>query len=202
MSEEKEKTEAKLNDRHKKFADFYVGEAALNATRAAKLAGYQGDENTLAVTGSRLLRNAKVRTYIDEQLDDLTLTTNEVLSILTRQAKGSLADVLDGNGNFDLADAKKRGVDGLLKKLKVREFVTKNKDGDQEIERTYEYEIHDAKDAAVHLGRYRKLFTDKTEITGKDGKPIQVIQMTLEDWRKDVEARRAQAEETAQMFEV
>jgi phage terminase small subunit len=147
----------KLTDKQKLFADFYVGEAGLNATRSARLAGYKGDDNTLAVTGSRMLRNAKVRVYIDQQLQDLALSSNEVLTILTRQAKASLADVLDENGRFDLADAKDRGVDGLLKKLKV----TQGKEWT-----TYEYEMYDAQSAAVHLGKAHKLFTDKTEHSG------------------------------------
>ena len=165
-----------FTDKQKLFADFYVGEASLNATRAARLAGYKGDDNVLGVAGSRLLRNAKVRAYIDEQLKDLVISENEVLTILTKQAKGSLADVLDDEGRFDLGDAKRRGVDALLKKLKITE--TFHKSGD--MERRYEYEIHDAKDAAVQLGKFHKLFTEKHELTGKDGGAIEVATRVIE----------------------
>lgn len=152
--------EKKLTDRQKLFADYYVGEGNLNATRSARLAGYRGDENSLAAAGSRLLRNVKVREYIDGQLKDLSLSESEVLAILTRQAKASLADVLDSSGQFSLDTAKKHGVDGLLKKLKVRH----DKDGV-----SYEYEMYDAQAAAVHLGKVYKLFTDKIEHGGKIG---------------------------------
>jgi phage terminase small subunit len=155
-----------LTGKQKLFADYYVGECSLNATRAAARAGYAGDENTKAVTGSRLLRNAKVRAYIDEQLKDLAASPSEILTILTRQAKGSLADVLDAHGDFDLDDAKKRGVDTLLKKLKVKERYDPV---DKEIERTYEYELYDAQSAAVHLGKVYKLFTDRIEHGGNLG---------------------------------
>ena len=87
-----------LTGKQKLFADFYVGEASLNATRAARLAGYSGDENVLAVGGFRLLRIPKIRSYIDEQLKLLTASPSEILNILTKHAKGSLADVLDENG--------------------------------------------------------------------------------------------------------
>jgi phage terminase small subunit len=40
-----------------------------NGTKAAKAAGYEGDDATLAVTASRLLRNAKVRTAIDARME-------------------------------------------------------------------------------------------------------------------------------------
>lgn len=154
--------EKQLGGRMKRFADFYIGECGLNATRAAQNAGYGGDDNALAAAGSRLLRNVKVRAYIDEQLAGLIASPNEILTILTKQAKGSLADVLDENGDFDLKDAKRRGVDGLLKKIKV----TKRYDPvAKETETTYEYQIHDAQSAAVQLGKVHKLFADRTEIT-------------------------------------
>jgi phage terminase small subunit len=150
-----------LTGKQKMFADFYVGEGNLNATRSAQLAGYAGDDNALAAAGSRLLRNVKVRAYIDEQLKDLAATPNEILTILTQQAKASLADVLNENGDFDLKDAKRRGVDGLLKKLKITETYDPRL---KTTERKYEYEIHDKQAAAVHLGRVHKLFIDKSEV--------------------------------------
>lgn len=154
-------SEKKLTDKQKLFADYYVGEAMLNATRASRLAGYKGDENTLGVNGARLLRNAKVREYIEKQLQDLALSQNEVLTILTRQAKASLADVLDEDGRFDLGDAKRRGVDGLLKKLKIKKTVFKTGD----VEWNHEYEMYDAQAAAVHLGKVHKLFIDRQEVS-------------------------------------
>lgn len=149
--------DAKFTDKQKRFADYYVGEGNLNATRSMRLAGYKGDDNSLAAQGSRMLRNVKVREYIEGQLSSLTLSASEVLTILTRQAKASLADVLTDDGKFNLKDAKRRGTDGLLKKLKVRH----DKDGT-----THEFEIYDAQAAAVHLGKVHKLFTDKTELSG------------------------------------
>ena len=161
----------KLTPKQQLFADYYVGEGNLNATRSARLAGYKGEDNSLAAQGSRLLRNVKVREYIEEQLANLSLSAGEVLTILTRQAKASLADVLDDDGRFDLGDAKKRGVDGLLKKLKINH----TKEGVH-----YEYEMYDAQSAAVHLGKVHKLFTDKQEITGKDGGPLETTHRVIE----------------------
>jgi phage terminase small subunit len=159
----------KLTGKQKAFADYYVGEAALNATRASGLAGYAGDDNALAAAGSRLLRNVKVRAYIDEQLADLTLSKNEVLTILTKHAKASLADVLDENGEFDLQEAKRLGKDGLIKKLKVTE---KYDPVMKTTETKYEYEMYDAQAATVHLGKVHKLFADRIEHTGADGAPL------------------------------
>ena len=42
------------------------GEAAGNATEAARLAGYSGGENALAVAGARMLRNTKIAQALNE----------------------------------------------------------------------------------------------------------------------------------------
>ena len=44
-------------------------------------------------------------------------------------------------------------------------------------------ELYSALDALALLGRHHKLFTDKTEITGKDGGKVQIEYVN--DWRGD-----------------
>jgi hypothetical protein len=46
----------KLTPKQRKFVEAFTG----NATEAARIAGYQGDDNTLGVTGYDLLRNPKI----------------------------------------------------------------------------------------------------------------------------------------------
>jgi phage terminase small subunit len=50
----------KLNARQQKFVEVYNG----NATEAAKIAGYTGADDSLAVTGSRLLNDPAVAAAI------------------------------------------------------------------------------------------------------------------------------------------
>lgn len=50
-----------LTPKQQAFVEAFAG----NATEAARVAGYEGDDATLNVTGSRLLRNAKVRAAIE-----------------------------------------------------------------------------------------------------------------------------------------
>lgn len=161
--------EINLTGKQKKFADFYVGECNLNATRAAEAAGYRGSYGTLANIGNQNLKKLQIRRYIDSQLDKTSASASEVISILTKHAKGSLADVLNEDGEFDLQEAKRRGFDGLLKKVKVKKFWDKNAEA---YETTYEYEIHDPQSAAVQLGKIRGLFTDKVEVSGNLMQPV------------------------------
>ena len=57
-----------LNEKQKRFADEYLID--LNATQAAIRAGYS--PRSAAEQASRLLKNVKVRAYIDERMDENT----------------------------------------------------------------------------------------------------------------------------------
>ena len=78
----------KLTDKQKRFAHEYL--RCLNATRAAKMAGYS--EKTAYSIGSELLKKPEIKEYIEGQkkaiMDDYILDTKEVLYLLTRIAKG------------------------------------------------------------------------------------------------------------------
>lgn len=70
------------------FVNEYI--RTLNVTQSAVKAGYSS--NSAHVTGSRLLRNEKVKDYIqskkDEIIDDTILTAKETLYLLTKSAVG------------------------------------------------------------------------------------------------------------------
>jgi len=55
---------SRLTEKQRAFVEAYMGEAEGNATRAAELAGYQGNENTLSTVGSENLRKPKIRQAI------------------------------------------------------------------------------------------------------------------------------------------
>lgn len=152
----------KLTTKQRLFVEAYL--ANPNATDAARKAGYKGNDNTLAQVGKENLRKPYIAALIGERVEQAAMSADEVLSRLSEHARASLFDVIDADGNFDLEMARQRGKDHLLKKFKV----TYTKEG-----MTREYEIHDPQAALVHLGRYHKLFTDKSEITGKDGGPVE-----------------------------
>lgn len=147
----------KLTTRQKMFIDYYVGVANLNATRACELAGYKGTYNQLAVQGSVNIRNPNIKARIEEMLNKQVMSASETLTILSKQARSSIADVLDEDGNFNFREAKKRGTDSLIKKYKTKI--------DQQGIATHELELHDAQAAAVHLGKVYGLFGDKVTVS-------------------------------------
>lgn len=179
-------TEEKLNPKQKKFADFYLGEALFNATKAYRLAGYSGDDNALSAGASRLLRNVKVSAYIEEQLATQGMGANEVITRLAEIARGDIDDVQNADGYFDIHLARKRNKTGLLKKFKCKRTIKQKKteivdnmrtflaedeieDIESETEIIYEeveYEMYSKHEALRDLGKFHKLFTDKVEHGG------------------------------------
>ena len=69
-----------------------------NATRAAKRAGYTGSDESLAVTGSRMLRKANVKHILDQaearRADRLDIQADRVMIELARIAFADITDVI------------------------------------------------------------------------------------------------------------
>lgn len=101
-----------MTERQKIFADYYI--ISLNATESYKKA-YPKIKNikTAEVNGSKLLRNTKVKAYIDERLEKLkserVADQQEVLEFLTAVMRGEVTEpllVLDGEGYQRVVEAK------------------------------------------------------------------------------------------------
>lgn len=89
-----------MNLRQKKFADEYI--ISGNASKSALKAGYS--EKYAAVNADKLLKNTKVKEYIEERIKKIDKKTiakqEEVLEYLTAVMRGEKKDVvLYGTGN-------------------------------------------------------------------------------------------------------
>ena len=94
-----------ITDKQKRFADEYLIDC--NATRAYK-AAYPSTKRdvTAAASGAKLLRNCKVKAYIDEQMEKLhsekVADAREVLEYLTSVMRGkSTAEIVVVEGLGD-----------------------------------------------------------------------------------------------------
>ena len=147
-----------LSLRTNRFIDHWLKKG--NGTEAARIAGFPGGDNALASAASRLLRNPKVAAEIKRRLGKHIASADEVLERLTAYARSDLTDVLDSAGNFDLKAAKQKRI---LKKLKGKTRYETGPDGNSIPVTEFEYEIHDPLAALEKMGKFHKLFTDKTE---------------------------------------
>jgi phage terminase small subunit len=80
-----------LTYRQKSFADLYIEHR--NATLAAKLAGYEGNDVTLASVGYENLRKPQILAYIKQKLEDRHLSSERVLAELSDVAAYSLDSI-------------------------------------------------------------------------------------------------------------
>lgn len=175
-----------LTEKQKIFADEYLID--LNATRAYK-AAYKNckKDETAAAAGARLLRNVKVKQYIDERIDkrqkrteitqDMVLkelaaiafaNATDYAKVIEKQAvytteTGTRIPLNDENGNpLMIPDVKLTVSDNLSEEQK--KAIAGIKHG------KYGVEVSncDKVKALELLGKHLGMFKDKVEITGVD----------------------------------
>lgn len=145
-----------LTGKQRVFVKEYI--ACLNATEAARRAGYKAkDDGTFRVIGTENLAKPNIRTEIDRLLAEKTMKADEVLARLSDMAEGTIEDFVSineytGQPHIDFRKARELGKLHLIKRIKY------NKDGFVD-----SIELHDPQSALVHLGKAYALFTDKVE---------------------------------------
>jgi hypothetical protein len=104
------------------WVDAYIGNAAFNATEAARQAGYTGGDAALGVTGHRTLRNAKVREEVARRIKDRGMDADVVLDRLAQLILGGVHDLIEvddkGAMRFDWLKLKRSGRMAAVKKVK------------------------------------------------------------------------------------
>ena len=137
---------SKLTEKQKAFADYYI--ESLNATESYSKAYNKDNRNTCQVEGCKLLRNPKIKNYIDEVMsvkdESRIASQDEILQILTDIARG----------------------------ITEEEVVQFSQLG-EELRTTRKPTIKDRMKASELLGKRYRMFTDKTELEITE--PITII---------------------------
>jgi len=157
-----------LSDKQLIFANEYL--IGFNKTQAALKAGYS--KRSANEMGSKLARNPEIAEYISQRLTESAMSADEALMRLAAHARGDINDCLDDDGRFSLDKARKAKKTGLIKRLRIRE-TTRVIDETEVKTQEVDFELHDAQAALALIGRHHKLFVDRTELTGKDGGPVE-----------------------------
>ena len=121
-----------------------------NGTKAARLAGYKGDDNALASIASQNLRKPKVQAYLSKRYKETAMDSDEVLSLLAKIARASVSDYCDENGTIDW---KKVAADGYSIKAVMKAKL----------------EFEGKLRALELIGRAHAMFTDKIAPTDPTG---------------------------------
>lgn len=146
-----------LTPKQQRFVDEYLMD--LNATAAYRRAGYKGRGNAAEVTASQLLSNPKVASVvnaaIDKRSNDLGIDAKYVLTTIkeTIDRCRQVYPVLDRKGGQVYVRA--GDVDGA------------------ELVPAFTFDASGVLKGAELLGKHLKMFTDKTELTGQNGGPVE-----------------------------
>lgn len=165
----------KLTPKQKIFVDEYLVD--LNATRAYK-AAYKNikKDETAAVNGNRLLRNAKVKDHIDKRMKDrerrTEVTQDKVLQELAKIGFADIKDYLEYKTAKTVVQHDENGepvidyqqivnvIDSKEVDTSVIQEVSIGKDG------TFKFKLYDKQKALVDIGKHLGMFTDKVEVKG------------------------------------
>lgn len=90
----------KFTSKQQKFIDLYEG----NGTRAAKEAGYSGDENALGVIASGLLRNIKISDAIKKRQSKSPDTKEHSKRIASREDRQAFWTKIMDNDKSEMRD--------------------------------------------------------------------------------------------------
>lgn len=120
-----------LTEKQRRFADEYIRtgnitQSYLNAYSNVK------NENTASSAGSRLLRNVKVKAYINKRIEELKKESiaeqDEILQYLTSVMRGEIKDeqlLVVGDGDFGTSVEKHEKRSDTMARIKAAELLGK-----------------------------------------------------------------------------
>lgn len=153
-----------LTEKQKMFCKEYLID--LNATQAAIRAGYS--ERSAKEIGCENLTKPNIQLYIQQLMDKrsnrLEITADKVLQEIAKLAFGNVKNLYDESGKLKKIEDIEEEVAATIQEVYHEEI------GDAVVKR--KYKTADKKASLELLGKYLKLFSDKIELTGKDGGPI------------------------------
>lgn len=173
----------KLTPKQCKFVKEYLID--LNATQAAIRAGYS--EKTARAIGSENLSKPDIQEALIELRDELTkqgkiADPQEILEGYTRDLRFDPRKLFDAEtisfkNLTDLDDETALSIAGF----EINETILESNDEKGTVlKRTIKYKLPDKKSNRDSLAKIHGLFSDKVEVTGKDGKPIEVKDISYE----------------------
>ena len=160
-----------LTSKQQLFLNEYMVD--MNATQAAIRAGYS--EKSARVISCKLLTKTDISAAIKQKIAEKAMKADEVLEKLTEIARGDMGNFMDISSmsyQLDLNKANELGLTKLIRKVKQRTITSVAQDGTEEETNHIEIELLDQLRALELLGKYHKLFVERTEVTGEDGKPL------------------------------
>lgn len=164
-------SETALRDKQRRFVNEYLID--LNATQAAIRAKYS--LKTAPFIGAENLKKPQIQAALQKAMADrekrTEITQDKVLKELALIGFADMADFIriDDSGMIQAnpLDSLAEGKSRIIRKVKEKRIIrtvpgTKDKpDGEQILESTYEFELHDKIKSLEMIGRHLRMFDDK-----------------------------------------
>lgn len=154
-----------LNAKQERFVQEFLVD--LNASKAGIRAGYS--ENSAYSQAHDLLKKPEIQEAIAKakakRSQKIEITAERVLQEIARLALSDPRDLLDANGQVKPPSEWDDRIAATISSVKVIE-----KDG----VKTYEVKQWDKNSSLEKLSKHLGVFVEKHEITGRDGGPIEV----------------------------
>lgn len=169
MSEE----QRKLTPKQERFCQLYT--THWNATRAAKETGYS--EKTAMEQGYQLLQNTSVKERIaaltEHALKEIGVSRERVLSEIADIAHSDASEAFDEMGGLKPFKEWPANLKKALAGLEVNEIFEGQGSQKTAIGLTKKVRFWDKNKALELLGKHLKLYADRVEHSGPDGKAIE-----------------------------
>ena len=142
-----------------------------NGTQAAIRAGYS--KKTAYSQSFDLLKKPEIQKEIQSREsrieNKVIITKDKILRELSMIGFANMADhvtIDDGTGCVQAVgiDSLPVGASRAIKKVKERRIIKSTAKGDEVLESTFEFELHDKQQALVNMGKELGMFRDKHEI--------------------------------------
>lgn len=163
-----------ISEKAKKFAEEYLKD--LNATQAAIRAGYAAD--SAGVTGSKLLKSAKVKSIVDagmqERSERTAITADRVLQELWRIATSDLAKAFDEAGSLLPVHKMPPEARAALAAIETDELFEGQGEERQLSGLSRKVKHWDKVKALELVGKHLGMWKDKVELSGKDGQVLSI----------------------------
>lgn len=174
-----------LNDKQRRFVAEYLID--LNATQAAIRAGYS--EKTAEQYGFQLLQKTSVQKFLAERMkareNRTEITQDKVLQELAKIGFADIRKAVKWGDGIAVTDPESGAVEisngvSLIGSEEIDDATAASISEVSQTAQGIKIKMHDKRAALVDIGRHLGMFTDKTEVTGKDGAPLlQGIQVTF-----------------------
>lgn len=190
-SHQEQEGKTDLTVKQERFIEEYLID--YNATQAAIRAGYS--EKSAYEIGSQNLRKVEIAEQIKERLNRLSMTAEEALKRMTDWGRGTFKPFLqfdEQNGTLKIDMSNPEALENLhlIKKIKQKDTIVKGASEDDPsvvTDRTFEIELHDAKDAVDKLIKVHGLYVENVNMNVRradydpaNGDPEDYVQKRLQ----------------------